>query len=279
MDETEKYRRFIAEHGRSVIVTVAAIKGSTPREAGAAIVVSDDATCGTIGGGQLEFLAIDHARALLGGRVTETRLDIALGPEIGQCCGGRTELAFETADRQTVQAFLARLAAESAREPHVFIFGGGHVGSALATALAPLPFNTAIVETRPEMVEALPDGVELRLSPMPEAEIANIPAGGAAVILTHDHALDFLIATEALKRDDLCYRGMIGSKTKRATYRRYAREQGLSEAALSRLTMPIGGMAVSDKRPAVIAALVATELIVVMSAAKAGIVPTGDATR
>lgn len=279
MGEAERFRQFFETHGQAVIVTVAAIKGSTPREVGAAIAVSADATSGTIGGGQLEYIAIDHARALLAGRTTETRLDIALGPEIGQCCGGRAELTFEIADRQAVTAFLARLEAEAAHQPSVFIFGGGHVGSALAAALAPLPFNAAIVETRPEMVEALPDGVELRLSPMPEAEVARIPSGGAAVILTHDHALDFLIATEALKRDDLGYCGMIGSRTKRATYQSYARKQGLSESALSRLTMPIGGTAVADKRPAVIAALVASELIVVMSAAKAGIVPTGEATR
>jgi len=279
MGEAETYRRFFAAHGPSVIVTVAAIKGSTPREAGAAIVVSADATSGTIGGGQLEYIAIDHARALLAGRTAQARLDIALGPDIGQCCGGRAELTFEVAGQKAIAAFLARLEAETARQPSVFIFGGGHVGSALAAALAPLPFNTAIVETRPDMVEALPEGVELRLSAMPEAEVANIPTGGAAVILTHDHALDFLIATEALKRKDLRYCGMIGSKTKRATYFHYAREQGLDATALSRLTMPIGGSMVADKRPAVIAALVASELILVMSAAKAGIVLTEGATR
>ncbi|MEO2039698.1 MAG: xanthine dehydrogenase accessory protein XdhC [Martelella sp.] len=279
MGEAERYRRFFAVHGPSVIVTVAAIRGSTPRETGAAIAVSTDATSGTIGGGQLEYIAIDHARAMLAGRTAETRLDIALGPDIGQCCGGRAELAFQIADAATIATFLARLEAETARQPSVFIFGGGHVGSALAAALAPLSFNTAIVETRPDMVEALPDDVDLRLSPLPEAEVANIPAGGAAVILTHDHALDFLIATEALKRDDLAYCGMIGSKTKRATFLRYAREQGLADTAISRLVMPIGGTTVSDKRPAVIAALVAAELISVIHAAKAGRLHTVDAAR
>ena len=279
MGEAERYRRFFAVHGPSVIVTVAAIRGSTPRETGAAIAVSTDATSGTIGGGQLEYIAIDHARAMLAGRTAETRLDIALGPDIGQCCGGRAELAFQIADAATIATFLARLEAETARQPSVFIFGGGHVGSALSAALAPLPFNTVIIESRPDMVEALPEDVELRLSPLPEAEVANIPAGGAAVILTHDHALDFLIATEALKRDDLCYCGMIGSKTKRATFLRYAREQGLADTAISRLVMPIGGTTVSDKRLAVIAALVAAELISVIHAAKAGRLHTVDAAR
>lgn len=279
MNEAQEFRRFFDGHPRAVIVTIAAIKGSTPREAGAAIAVSQEATCGTIGGGQLEYMAIDNARALLSGRNGRTRLDIPLGPEIGQCCGGRAELTFEIADAAIIAAFLARLEEKAAGEAAVFIFGGGHVGSALAAALAPLPFKTTIVETRREMVEALAEGVALRLTPMPEAEVAAMPPGSAAVILTHDHALDFLIATEALKRADLAYCGMIGSKTKRATFLGHARREGLTEADLNRLTMPIGGAAVHDKRPAVIAALVAAELISVIHAAKAGRLHTADAAR
>ena len=279
MDEAARYGRFFESHGRAVIVTVSAVKGSTPREEGAAIAVSATATCGTVGGGQLEFMAIDHARALLSGTTDTMRLDIPLGPDIGQCCGGRTELSFEIADASAIAAFLARLDAEAERAPSVFIFGGGHVGSALSAALAPLPFNTVLIETRSDMVEALADGVSLRLTPMPEAEIASLPSGSAVVILTHDHALDFLIATEALKRADLSYCGMIGSKTKRATFLNYARRQGLTERGCARLTMPIGGTSVADKRPAIIAALVAAELISVIHAAKAGRLHTADAAR
>lgn len=272
MSEDATFRRFFEDHPAAVIVTVAEIRGSTPREAGAMMAVSNDATCGTIGGGQLEYLAIDHARRLLKGHDAPLRLDIPLGPEIGQCCGGRTVLGFEVADAGTVDRLLNALAEKAASNPSVYIFGGGHVGAALAQALAPLPFNTTVIETRPDMDGPLPETVELRLSPMPEAEVARMPAGSAAVILTHDHALDFLIATEALKRNDLAYCGMIGSKTKRATFLSYARKEGLSPNALSRLTMPIGA-GVADKRPSVIAALVASELIHVISATKAGTLP------
>ena len=115
MGEAERFRQFFATHGPSVIVTVAAIKGSTPREVGAAIAVSANATSGTIGGGQLEYIAIDHARALLAGRTGETRLDIALGPEIGQCCGGRVEIALERLDdRALADDFLQTWAARNA---------------------------------------------------------------------------------------------------------------------------------------------------------------------
>jgi xanthine dehydrogenase accessory factor len=78
--------------------------------------------------------------------------------------------------------------------------------------------------------------------------------------MTHDHALDFLIATEALRRADAAYVGMIGSATKRETFRRRLAEAG--EAALAaRLTLPIGGARVRDKQPAVIAALAAAEIL------------------
>ncbi len=272
MSEVAAFRRFFEDHPAAVIVTVAEISGSTPREAGAVMAVSASRTCGTIGGGQLEYIAIDHARRLLRGHDAPLRLDIPLGPEIGQCCGGRALLGFAVADEGTVGRLLNALAEKAASYPSVYIFGGGHVGAALVLALAPLPFNTTVIETRPEMEGPLPETVAFRLSPMPEAEVARMPAGSAVVILTHDHALDFLIATEALKRDDLAYCGMIGSKTKRATFLNYARRQGLGDRALCRLTMPIGA-GVADKRPAVIAALVASELIHVISAAKAGRLP------
>ena len=89
------------------------------------------------------------------------------------------------------------------------------------------------------------------------------PAGSAFVVLTHDHALDFLIVAEALKRADAAYVGMIGSKTKRATFKSWFLKQAEgSLAAVSALTCPIGGDTVKDKRPAVIAALTAAELAV-----------------
>ena len=81
-------------------------------------------------------------------------------------------------------------------------------------------------------------------------------------MLTHDHALDFLIAAEALKRDDTAYVGMIGSKTKKATFRSwFLKTANGSETEFERLVSPIGGDAVKDKRPPVIAALAASEMM------------------
>lgn len=289
MSTTAKSLRAFLDAAPSVaLVEVAEAKGSTPREKGAWMLVSPQRIFGTIGGGQLEFMAIDTARAMLAGsskcstvmeHVTgdpvparyldpardakdSLTLDIPLGPEIGQCCGGRVEVAVSNVDPAMRADLLATAEASDAARPHVHVFGGGHVGHALASAFALLPLNVVVVETRTEALDGMPDNVVTRLTPMPEEMVREAPAGTAFVVLTHDHALDFLIVGEALKRDDAAYVGMIGSKTKKATFRSwFLKTAGGNEAQYARLVCPIGGDGVKDKRPAVIAALAAAEIM------------------
>ncbi len=258
---------FITSHPHLVLVEIREAKGSTPREAGTFMLVADTAIWGTIGGGQFEYMAIDNARAMLAG-CGETAMDIPLGPEIGQCCGGHTRLAFRPLTPELADMLERRLRDEEDDRPAVTLFGSGHVGQALARALTPLPFAVTVIETRAEALEDLPAETTRHLTAMPEAFVDKIPAGGAAIILTHDHALDFLIAQWALARHDLAYVGMIGSLTKRATFSHWLKRQGDddSDGMMSRLVLPIGGAAVKDKRPAVIAALVAAELIATYAA-------------
>jgi xanthine dehydrogenase accessory factor len=279
-------RAFLDAAPAVALVEVAEAKGSTPREKGAWMLVSPQRIFGTIGGGQLEFMAIDTARAMLAGSSKRSTvmehvtgdpvparyldrdatdsltLDIPLGPEIGQCCGGRVEVAVRNVDAAMRADLLATAEASDAARPHVHVFGGGHVGHALASAFALLPLNVVVVETRTDALDDMPDNVVTRLTPMPEEMVREAPAGTAFVVLTHDHALDFLIVAEALKRADAAYVGMIGSKTKKATFRSwFLKTAGGSEAQLARLICPIGGDAVKDKRPAVIAALAAAEIV------------------
>jgi xanthine dehydrogenase accessory factor len=295
-----RLRSFLDNFPRVALVEVAAARGSTPREKGAWMLVSPTAIFGTIGGGQLEYMAIDRARDMLapfspneremapqvteriGGsdvrdetrmagatppsKGKETRLDIPLGPEIGQCCGGRVEVLVRIVDDELRAELTEAAKAEDARRPHVYIFGGGHVGHALASAFALLPVYVAVVETRAEALEGMPDGVERQLTPVPEEMVRAAPVGSAFVVLTHDHALDFLIVGEALKRNDAAYVGMIGSKTKKATFRSwFLKTAGGSESVLARLVSPIGGEQVKDKRPAVIAALTAAEIMTALA--------------
>lgn len=230
-------------------VRVISARGSTPREAGAEMIVTPDATQGTIGGGQLEYMAIDRARQMLARGEAEAQMDIPLGPEIGQCCGGRVVLSL---DRQP---------ATPPDHPDVLIFGAGHVGRALSALLQHLPVNALLIDSRADEL-ARASGPTL-LTPLPEAQIRAARPGTAVIILTHDHALDFLLAAEALARPDLAYIGMIGSATKRAQFTRFARDRGLDPAPL---TCPIGAGHSRDKRPEIIATFTAAELMARLTA-------------
>jgi xanthine dehydrogenase accessory factor len=264
---------FLKQSPAAALIKVAEAKGSTPREKGAWMLVSPKATFGTIGGGQLEFMAIARAREAIVSVSPERKenasgvsLDIPLGPEIGQCCGGHVELSIRHVDAGLRDELTATAAAEDAAYPHVYLFGGGHVGHALASALSLLPLEVTIVETRADALEGMPDAVTTRLTPMPEEAVRAAPAGSAFVVLTHDHALDFLIVGEALKRPDAVYVGMIGSKTKKATCKSwYLKTAGGTEEEFARLVSPIGGSALRDKRPAVIAALAAAEIMTALA--------------
>ncbi|ODT08021.1 MAG: xanthine dehydrogenase accessory protein XdhC [Mesorhizobium sp. SCN 65-20] len=305
MSRTAKsLRAFLDAAPSAALVEVTEAKGSTPREKGAWMLVTPGRIFGTIGGGQLEFMAIDTARAMLraahhpyplpvkdgergasalrpasfsppaGRRSREgdegqladiprgVTLDIPLGPEIGQCCGGRVEIAVRHVDEALAADLVSSAEESDAALPHVYVFGGGHIGHALASAFALLPLNVVIVETRADALEGMPEEIDTRLTPVPEEMVREAPSGAAFVVLTHDHALDFLIVAEALKRRDAGYVGMIGSKTKKATFRSwFLKTAGGSEEQFARLVCPIGGDAVKDKRPAVIAALAAAEIM------------------
>lgn len=247
----------------AALVEVAEARGSTPRESGAWMVVTPDAILGTIGGGQLEYMAIDATRAMLARGADSDTLDIPLGPEIGQCCGGRTVLQCTRLDAAGWEALTEMAAREYRALPAVLIFGAGHVGRALAAALALLPVRPVLIDQRASELALAPPRVETVTTALPEAEVAAAPPGSAFVILTHDHALDFLIAREALARGDALYVGMIGSKTKRVTFERWlARTDDAPSAAA--LVSPIGAAGRPDKRPEVIAAFVASEILAVL---------------
>lgn len=242
----------------AIDVQISGVKGSSPREVGAWMLVSAHDVIGTIGGGQLEYMMIDEARKMLRNGHSSKHLDVPLGPEIGQCCGGhvRINLALVAAPEMILQ----RLEAERFAQPDILIFGAGHVGKALARALSLLPVNPILIDQRECELPSI-KGVEKRLSPLPEAELRDAKPGSAIVVLTHDHALDFLIAGEALFLGHFSYVGMIGSKTKRATFKSWLREAYDGDVDAGKLICPIGGQKGTDKRPEIIAAFVVAEIM------------------
>jgi xanthine dehydrogenase accessory protein XdhC len=271
---SETLSRLVARGEPAILVTIVEAQGSTPREAGAAMLVTMGESHGTIGGGQLEYHAIDTARVMLARGEEARELDLPLGPLLGQCCGGRVRVALERAGLEHWDALRAAEEVALHRSPPLLIFGCGHTGLALARVVALLPFRTTLVDDRFEAGQEVPNGVVLvRLDDTAEA-VAAAPAGAAFVILTHSHALDYRLADAALRRGDAAYVGMIGSATKRARFERFFLQGGGSPEALTCLTCPIGGGDVPDKRPEVIAALVAAELIRVFAGR-----PSSEASR
>lgn len=265
-------RAFLQSRPQVVLVEITTVAGSAPRDAGTWMLVASDMIFGTIGGGQLEYMAIDHARKILSGDCSQLampnmpHMDVPLGPEIGQCCGGRVGLKLQKLDRQLATALIASVDTEIAMRRHAYVFGAGHVGDALATALALLPLRVVLVDTREqELTNIQAPGIETCLTALPEQVVRAAPAGSSFIVLTHDHALDFLIVSEALARQDAAYVGMIGSKSKRATFRSWylkaAPQTIAAQENFARLVCPVGGQVVKDKRPSVIAALVAAEVL------------------
>lgn len=256
-------RQWIAGGTPAARVIVERALGSTPREAGATMLVTAGEVCGTIGGGRLELDAVDGARAMLARCEDTWRWDVPLGPAIGQCCGGRVWLRAERADERLLEDIEA---SERIALPSILLFGAGHVGRALARALAPLPFRVRWIDERPEEFDtAVATEVEIVVSSAWEREVMNAPAGAACIVLTHSHTLDSLITAAALERGDFAYVGLIGSRTKRRRFERAFRDIGIPEARIKTLVCPIGDRGVRDKRPDIIAALTAAEIIEVFA--------------
>ena len=264
----------IEREGRAAVVLVAEARGSVPREAGAAMLVTPSAMQGTIGGGTVEHRALARAREMLAhpspGHATE---DFPLGPALDQCCGGHMRLAFAVMTPEDLPRLSATVGplplwpdgpalADDPPRRAVLVYGAGHVGRALVRALAPLPFAVRWIDDRADAFPGdIPEGVDTIATPLPESEARAAPPDALHVVLTHSHALDLEIVTAVMERGDFGFLGLIGSATKRATFLRRLRARGLPESRLARLVCPIGVPGLSDKRPEVIAASTAAQLL------------------
>ncbi len=256
--------RFLADTAPVIHVRLTRVRGSSPREAGAEMFVSANGLHGTVGGGQLEYMAIDKARVMLRNNAVAERMDVPLGPAIGQCCGGRVTLDLSLMTETDRAAAEANDADSRATRPHVYVLGAGHVGRALAQFLQHLPVRCILIDSRVEEMALTDAKVEKRVSVMPEAEIRRAPARSAFVVVTHDHALDFLLTSEALDHPDAAYVGLIGSATKRLKFERFHASHA-SQSDSRDLICPIGAVRSADKRPEVIAALVVAEVMTALT--------------
>lgn len=247
----------------AVLVSVHSSRGSVPRETGAWMAVWADAVVGTVGGGRLELDALAHARTLLAQGHGDEVLRYALGPSLGQCCGGEIHLHYEVVnahDRARLDTQLASPVVPLA------LFGGGHVGRALVQVMSTLPFAVRWIDSRDEIFPSdLPGNVQCEHSDPVQAAVADLPADSRVLIMSFSHAEDLDIVSACLTRQraqgDLPYVGLIGSKTKWASFRHRLEARGFGADELAHVTCPIGVPGIADKRPEVIAVGVAAQLL------------------
>jgi xanthine dehydrogenase accessory factor len=153
----------------------------------------------------------------------------------------------------------------------LWIFGAGHVGSALVRTLADLPIRITWVDSREEEFTArFPHGLPGHVTPLqsesPAEEVRTAPAEAYFLVLTHSHDLDYDICCELLKKGDFAWAGLIGSKTKAAKFVHRFERQGFSREQINRITCPIGVDGIDSKLPAAIAVAVAAQVLRVLEA-------------
>ncbi|MEZ5645059.1 MAG: xanthine dehydrogenase accessory protein XdhC [Burkholderiaceae bacterium] len=255
----------------AILVAVRAVRGSAPREVGAWMAVFPDDQFGTVGGGQLEWSALAQARSHLAtasgsaDAVRQWCRSVALGPGLGQCCGGHMELHFEQVEARDVPRLRQQL---SVNLRPLALFGGGHVGQAIVQALLPLPFDLTWIDSRDQIFPvALVDAVRCEHSEPVHRAVDALAPGSLVMVMSFSHAEDLDIVMRCLERQrrqgDLPFVGLIGSRTKWAVFRRRLAERGFSSDEIDHITCPIGLPGIGGKQPAVIAASVAAQLLMV----------------
>ncbi|MDI1243875.1 MAG: xanthine dehydrogenase accessory protein XdhC [Rhodoferax sp.] len=251
---------------QAVLVTVQAQRGSVPREVGAWMAVLADGIVGSIGGGHLEWQAIDQARTMLGEQAGVQLRRVALGPSLGQCCGGEVTLQFEPVNAADRPRLRQHFAAQQALWPPVALFGGGHVAAALVQVLGRLPFLVHWFDSRDGIFpDTLPANVQVEHSDPVQRGVATLAPGSRVLIMSFSHAEDMDVVAACLLRQrehhDLPFIGLIGSRSKWATFSHRLTERGFAASELAQVTCPIGVPGIAGKEPEVIAVAVAAQLL------------------
>ena len=250
----------------AVLVRVERVQGSGPREVGAWMALSGERQIGTIGGGRLEFDAIQLAReALARGGVTQPLHRFALRPSLGPCCGGVVWLAVERVDAAAIPGLRERLDA-APRWRELALFGGGHVGRAIVALCARLPLRVHWIDSREEIFPPdLPETLRTEHSDPVQAAVPGVAPGARVLIMSFSHAEDLDILAACLKRQrergDLASIGLIGSKSKWAAFRHRLEARGFAPEELDRVRCPIGLPGITGKQPEVIALAVVAQLM------------------
>lgn len=248
-------------------VEITATRGSTPRDAGTAMMVTENGIKGTIGGGALEFQAIENARRMLAAGKTEKVQTLPLGPGLGQCCGGAVTLHYGKAQRATdMDHFVIDQVVRNPPHPrHLWIWGAGHVGRAVVHAAPPQAFRITWIDSSLDRFPRgaqWPDQKHFPKGPtiLPAADMPLLARRAARhadhLIFTYSHDIDLALCAALLKRGVRSI-GLIGSDTKWVRFSKRLRAMGLDPAPI---TCPIGDKSLG-KRPDQIAQGVVAHLM------------------
>jgi xanthine dehydrogenase accessory factor len=280
--------QWLAEQRPAMLVHVAEIQGSTPRATDARMLISSDQVLGTVGGGHLEWQAVSVVQQALqeyGAHAVATGVSLpawrqrfALGPTLGQCCGGVVVLDFAPLSESTLHAW-------PAPQPlfQLDLHGAGHVGQAIVkllvgidchvrwidqrlddrTVSSPTPLNIGLPD--PAWQATLPDHIQCMATDDAVAEVTDAPWGSRHLVITHRHDLDLAIVDALLKRDDIQqghgWIGLIGSRSKRSAFEHRLRDRGHAPHLVERIACPIGLPGIHGKSPQVIAVSVVAQLL------------------
>jgi len=236
-----------------VMATVIGTKGSSPRESASKMVITAEHSFDTIGGGQLEYAVCQKARAILEAGEGPSHLleNFPLAAKTNQCCGGAVSVLLE---------YFPEPAAK------ITIFGMGHVATTLVNVLGQMQAKIHWVDSRTNLAQDkktsdLPSNVMPLVYDSMLEHVEAMAANEIALVMTHDHALDYQLVEALLDRKDCRFIGLIGSQTKAMRFKKRLASASFSKAEIDSVHSPVGIPEVAGKKPFEIAISIAGQII------------------
>lgn len=267
-----EFNRFIKLEKHVALINLTKVIGSSPRELGAWMLVSQNKSFNTIGGGVLEFSMMSEAKKMLDRKCKKTKIFKSnLNPKIDQCCGGVVECEISILNKKKLNYIEQKIKDEISYYDNLFLFGAGHVGKAIIKLGINLPFKITVTDDRADLLRDLKkkyidysETIKFNLDVFPERVITSSPKNSAFLVMTHSHATDFALIEEILRKKNINYVGMIGSKSKRVALTKYLKRKNISETMIDLVSCPIGRQVIlpGRKNPEVIAALTISDILV-----------------
>ena len=267
----KEFEHFIKTEKDIALIELITVKGSSPREVGAWMLVSPQKCLNTIGGGVLEFSMVAEAKKMMEDR-SEDKLSFKsnLNPEFDQCCGGVVSCQISTVTKSTLKMIEKRIKNEISKYKSLYLFGAGHVGKSIIKLGLNLPLKITVTDSRLDLVKGLQnqfrdyvDTIKFNVDAIPERIIRSSPENSAYLVMTHSHATDFSLIEEILSLKKIGYVGMIGSKSKKISLQKYLKRKNISDNTADLVKCPIGRPIKFSgrKSPEVIAALTISDIL------------------